>query len=89
MPIKHLSRIKNKVKQYDVWYASPAFGCFGLSKPIALLAKDPLHAVYRARKRGVGTAALFGGHETAKEWATYKVRLHNKPDNFRHNKYFR
>lgn len=89
MKARHFKKLRAKLKYFDVERSGYAFGWFRTSwdSSIQVLANNHWEACLRAKKRGYSDLRCI--EQTYKKWANFRVKLSDKPDNFRYIKYFR
>lgn len=64
---------KTKGNMGDYYYAWLDYNHSEYDRYIVVLAKSPLNAVYRARKRGYGKGLLINFFGTKKPWSRFRV----------------
>lgn len=85
--------IREEAKYYEVTKSAPMFGNFngwGMldATTVKVLAFTPRQAAWRAYYRGVKPDGGFAGRRSSKQFAYYRVKQADKPDNHRHFKYY-
>ena len=95
MKVKHIKKLRECTRWYDVQHSRGLFGNFYLWgevdkwSVIRVLAKNPRQACVRAKRRGVGLDYRIADDPTDVErFAHWKVKESGKSSNFRHTLYF-
>ena len=83
MKAKHFKKIRKKARHYEVVKSEGLFGGPFRGKPCIVLARNPVEAIRRARRRGWFTQCSFAGDYAPEMWAKFRVKFHGTSDHWR------